>query len=63
MRDWRLGRVIWVTDCGFTSKENRKCPQQLKNRFQCDQQPDLKPPEPLKINGQAGHNYYDHDQV
>jgi hypothetical protein len=24
MRDWCLGRVIWVADRGFTSKENRK---------------------------------------
>ena len=24
MRDWSLGRVIWVADRGFTSKENRK---------------------------------------
>jgi Transposase DDE domain len=24
MRDWGLGRVIWVADRGFTSKENRK---------------------------------------
>jgi len=27
MRDWSLGRVIWVADRGFTSKENRKFPQ------------------------------------
>ena len=24
MRDWSLGRVVWVADRGFTSKENRK---------------------------------------
>ena len=24
MRDWSLGRVIWVADRGFTSKENRR---------------------------------------
>jgi hypothetical protein len=24
MRDWSLGRVIWVADRGFTSRENRK---------------------------------------
>ena len=24
MRDWSLGRVIWVADRGFTSKQNRK---------------------------------------
>jgi hypothetical protein len=24
MRDWRLGRVIWVADRGFSAKENRK---------------------------------------
>jgi Transposase DDE domain len=28
MRDWCLGRVIWVADRGFTSKENRKFLQQ-----------------------------------
>ena len=28
MRDWSLGRVIWVADRGFTSKENRKFLQQ-----------------------------------
>ena len=28
MRDWALGRVIWVADRGFTSKENRKFLQQ-----------------------------------
>ena len=28
MRDWALGRVIWVADRGFTSKENRKFPRQ-----------------------------------
>ena len=24
MRDWSLGRVVWVTDRGFSSKENRR---------------------------------------
>ena len=24
MRDWSLGRVVWVADRGFTSKQNRK---------------------------------------
>jgi transposase len=24
MRDWSLGRVVWVADREFTSKENRK---------------------------------------
>ena len=24
MRDWSLGRVIWVADRGFTSRQNRK---------------------------------------
>jgi Transposase DDE domain len=28
MRDWSLGRVIWVADRGFTSKANRKFLQQ-----------------------------------
>ena len=28
MRDWSLGRVIWVADRGFTSKENRRYLQQ-----------------------------------
>jgi hypothetical protein len=28
MRDWSLGRVIWVADRGFTSRENRKFLQQ-----------------------------------
>ena len=28
MRDWSLGRVIWVADRGFTSKDNRKFLQQ-----------------------------------
>jgi hypothetical protein len=28
MRDWCLGRVIWVADRGFTSRENRKFLQQ-----------------------------------
>ena len=28
MRDWSLGRVIWVADRGFTSKENRRFLQQ-----------------------------------
>jgi Transposase DDE domain len=28
MRDWCLGRVIWVADRGFTSKENRRFLQQ-----------------------------------
>jgi len=28
MRDWSLGRVIWVADRGFTSRANRKFLQQ-----------------------------------
>jgi len=28
MRDWSLGRVVWVADRGFTSRENRKFLQQ-----------------------------------
>jgi hypothetical protein len=28
MRDWSLGRVVWVADRGFSSKENRKFLQQ-----------------------------------
>ena len=28
MRDWSLGRVIWVADRGFTSGQNRRFPQQ-----------------------------------
>jgi hypothetical protein len=28
MRDWCLGRIVWVADRGFTSKENRKFLQQ-----------------------------------
>ena len=24
MRDWSLGRVVWVADCGFSSAENRR---------------------------------------
>ena len=28
MRDWSLGRVIWVADRGFTSRENRRFLQQ-----------------------------------
>jgi len=28
MRDWALGRVIWVADRGFTSRDNRKFLQQ-----------------------------------
>ena len=28
MRDWALGRIIWVADRGFSSKENRKFLQQ-----------------------------------
>ena len=28
MRDWSLGRVIWVADRGFTSKQNRRFLQQ-----------------------------------
>jgi hypothetical protein len=28
MRDWALGRVIWVADRGFTSKDNRRFLQQ-----------------------------------
>ena len=28
MRDWSLGRVIWVADRGFTSRENRRVLQQ-----------------------------------
>jgi hypothetical protein len=28
MRDWSLGRVIWVADRGFTSRQNRKFLQQ-----------------------------------
>jgi hypothetical protein len=28
MRDWNLGRVIWVADRGFSSKENRRFLQQ-----------------------------------
>jgi hypothetical protein len=28
MRDWSLGRVIWVADRGFTSRQNRKVLQQ-----------------------------------
>ena len=28
MRDWSLGRVIWVADRGFTSRENRGFLQQ-----------------------------------
>jgi len=28
MRDWALGRVVWVADRGFTSRENRKFLQQ-----------------------------------
>jgi IS4 transposase len=28
MRDWSLGRVVWVTDRGFSSKENRRYLQQ-----------------------------------
>ena len=24
LRDWTLGKVIWVADRGFTSKENRR---------------------------------------
>lgn len=27
MRDWSLGQVVWVTDRGFSSKENRRCLQ------------------------------------
>ena len=27
MRDWGLGRVVWVTDRGFSPKQNRRCPQ------------------------------------
>ncbi|HEX8008746.1 MAG TPA: transposase, partial [Trebonia sp.] len=28
MRDWALGRVIWVADRGFTSRDNRRFLQQ-----------------------------------
>jgi len=27
MRDWSLGRVVWVTDRGFSSRQNRRCLQ------------------------------------
>ena len=33
MRDWGLGRVIWVADRGFTSKANRKFLQQAGGAY------------------------------
>jgi hypothetical protein len=28
MRDWTLAKIVWVTDCGFSSEQNRRYARQ-----------------------------------